>query len=306
MTFKKKLIFFLVGFILGVALTAIGGVAFYKAAKSIDISSAKRKIKKLFSGFKTIRAKQVVEDFSKPIAVKNGQSFGKHSQLTFELFRGGIFEINPETKAAVQKSNHYGDVALIRSTKPLPKTYKVSVVVGEIDYGLEKISGLVNDPQYSEGPRNENGCYLLAITDEKPSGHHTNTWWHQHRKVVIDVDNNVWGHGMPNPIFMVYFDENNRLVAFDGTANQWQGEWQKALTYDFQRWYKVEIEKTAREFILRVLSEDGKLLKEAQIDLKKIWHEDEFHEDYFVLGDPHENYYQGSMKIKSIAMPVFP
>jgi hypothetical protein len=247
---------------------------------------------------------QLIENFSESIDVLNENTFGKSGQLTFQLYRGGAFIIDGESGYAWQKSNNYGDVAIIRSTKPLPKTYKLQVVVGDIDYGLDKLIGLQNDPVYSEGPLNENGVYLLSITDEEPSGHHTNDWWHQHRKVVIDVDNNIWGSGMPNPIFMVYFDKENKLVAFNTKEDQWQYKWDKAVTYERGKWYVVEIEKTLESFILCIYDSQGKLLSGGIVPLDRIWHEDGKHPDYLVIGDPHENYYQGSMKIKSISMPV--
>lgn len=224
--------------------------------------------------------------------------------MTFELYRGGTFAKDSKTGALHEISNSYRDSAIIRSTNPLPSTYKISAVVGKIDYGLENIRGLGMDPEYSEGPQNENGCYLLVITDTEPTGNHTNDWWHQHRKVCIDVDNNIWGHGMPNPIFMVYFDNNNDLASFNGSTNQWEFEWINAVRYEPSSWYKVEIEKTQSKFIMRIYDDGGTLLKEGSVSLKEIWNEDGKHPDYLVIGDPHENYYQGSMKIKSISMPV--
>ena len=53
---------------------------------------------------------------------------------------------------------------------------------------------------------------------------------------------------------------------------------------------------------MSIYDEKGELLKSASVDLKNVWHERELHDDYFVIGDPHENYYQGSMKIRSIAV----
>ena len=245
--------------------------------------------------------KQVMEEFKKPLAAVSGQTFGRLDQLTFELFRNGTFEIDGSGTAR-QKSASYRDSAFIRSTKQLPKTYKITIVAGEIDYNLNKIQSLKQDPEYPEGPQNENGCYLLAITDEKPTGHHTNIWWHQHRKLVIDVDNNTWGHGMPNPIFMVYFDRSNQLVSYDGDQDEWQRNWKKAVTYEPAQWYKIEIEKTGKEYILSIHNHKGSLLKRGTVAIKDVWHTDESHPEYFVVGDPHENYYQGSMSIRSIAV----
>jgi hypothetical protein len=242
-----------------------------------------------------------IEKFDKPIQAQAGKQFGKNNQLTFEMFRNGTFDIDGRSGYAFERSESYRDSAFIRSTQKLPKTYKISIVLGEIDYNLEKIAKLPQDPEYPEGPQNENGCYFIAITDQKPEGHHTNIWWHQHRKLVIDVDNNVWGHGMPNPIFMVYFDRSNRLVAFDGQRDEWLNDWRKAVTYDPSSWYKIEVEKTKTHYILSIATQKGRILKKAKVKLAEVWNEDGFHDEYFVVGDPHENYYQGSMKIKSIA-----
>ena len=266
--------------------------------RRFDIANMIENLDRLIEGSKI----EITEDFTKATSAVNGKKFGSDGQLTFELFRNGTFNIDGKSGFAWQVSESYRDSAIIRSTEALPKTYKISVVLGEIDYGLERIEGLPQDPDYSEGPQNENGVYLLAITDELPSGHHTNDWWHQHRKVVIDVDNNIWGSGMPNPIFMIYLNKDNKLVCLDGQENHWVGKWRKGITYDSKAWYKVEIEKTNDSFILRVFDSNGKMLKGGIVPLEYVWHADGNYPEYFVIGDPHENYYQGSMKIKSISI----
>ena len=301
---RGQIIFFLIGFIMGISLVAFSWNGLRKATKKLkDINFREIAADALANMPQWPQEKrQVSENFSKEIKAVAKKRFGKDNQLTLELYRNGTFVIDGESGYAWQKSASYRDSAIIRSTKTLPKTYKVSVVVGGIDYGLENIAGLPLDPEYSEGPRNENGCYLIAITDTLPTGNHTNLWWHEHRKVAIDVDNNVWGHGMPNPIFMVYFDRNNKLLSFNGKENKWQTAWVKGVTYKLNAWYRVEIEKTKTEYILSVLSDTGELLKRASVDLKKVWNADRHHREYFVIGDPHENYYQGSLKIKEITI----
>lgn len=272
-----------------------------------DIAEMMEELKRLSNSKKHTEEQKttsVIEDFSETIEAVDGKSFGKYGQLTFEVFRNGTFFIDGESGFAWQKSDSYKDAAIIRSTKPLPKTYKISAIVGDIDYGLEKITGLQNDPEYDEGPLNENGAYLLAITDEPPTEHYTNDWWHEHRKVCIDVDNNAMGVGMPHPIFMVYFDKQNRLGALNGKENKWQKDWVRAVNYAPDAWYKVEIEKTESSYKLYVYDAEGQLLKGGVVPFRYVWHEDGNHPDYLVIGEPHENYYQGSMKIKSITMPV--
>lgn len=301
---KEKIVFFLIGFVLGIGLVAFSWDGLRKTAKKFKDVNFREIAEDTLSNMTrwTRQKRQVTEDFLKAVKAVSGKNFGKDNQLTFELHRNGTFVIDGKSGYAWQKSDSYRDSAIIRSRKALPETYKISVVVGDIDYGLKNISGLPQDPEYSEGPRNENGCYLIAIADTPPTGHHTNTWWHQHRKVVIDVDNNVWGHGMPNPVFMVYFDRDNKLVSYDGENNEWQRDWMKAVAYEPGKWYRVEIEKTRKRYIMSVRSDTGRLLKSASVNLEKVWNADEYHKDYFVIGDPHENYYQGSMKIREITI----
>ena len=105
-------------------------------------------------------------DFKKPLEARAGKNFSPAKQFTFELYRNGDFVIDGRSGYAAQLSPSYRDSAFIRSTKPLPKTYKVSAVVGHIEYDLENLEGLRPDPDYEEGPLNENGVYLMTITDK--------------------------------------------------------------------------------------------------------------------------------------------
>src|SRR3989339_1039374 len=256
-----------------------------------------------YTGF-SFRGKGVTEEFLKPIEAVDGKSFGRKGQFTFELYRNGTFIIDGVSGYAWQRSDSYRDSAIIRSTKALPRTYKVTVVAGEVDYGLDIINGIPDDPEYKGkgGPKKFNGFYFIAIADEPPVGPHTNDWWHQHRKCVIDICNNSAGAGMPNPIFMVYFDNNNELVAFNGEKDSWEYKWEKAATYRVDQWYKIEIEKTRTRYIFSISDENGNLLKQRSIGIDKVWHGEKTYPDYLVVGDPHENYYQGSMKIRSITI----
>ncbi|MBI3618032.1 MAG: hypothetical protein HY210_07445 [Candidatus Omnitrophica bacterium] len=215
---KDKMVFFLIGFALGISIIAFSWGGLRKTAKKIkDVNFREVGKNALVNmGQWTHKRRQVIEDFSKPVKAVSGKSFGKNGQLTFELYRNGIFLIDGKSGYAWQR--------------------------------------------------------------------------------------NVWGHGMPNPVFMVYFDRDNKLVSYDGKGNEWQSDWMKAVAYEQNKWYRVEIEKTKRQYIMSVCSDAGKLLKSASVNLEKVWNADEYHKDYFVIGDPHENYYQGSMKIKEIAV----
>jgi len=150
------------------------------------------------------------------------------------------------------------------------------------------------------------GFIFLTITDTAPKRHYTNDWWHQHRKLVIDVVNNTSGNGMPNPIFMVYFDKMNELVAYDGRSNRWQTGWEKAVQYNKDRWYQIELEKTRTHYVMSIYTASGVLLERGSVRLDQVWHTEPKYPDYLALGDPHENYYQGSVKIRSISITVPP
>jgi hypothetical protein len=98
---------------------------------------------------------------------------------------------------------------------------------------------------------------------------------------------------------MVYFDQLNQLAAWDGSG--WGADWTTAVHYDKSAYYKTEIEKTATDYILSVSKEDGTPIQQATVPISLVWHgNDAYYKEYFALGDPHENYYQGSFKIKSI------
>jgi hypothetical protein len=300
---NKNLSYFAIGIGLGILLAVLAVGTFYKR------QAIKERAKSLYQWTKNLHFEKpvqykhhLVEDFTQSMAAQPGKPFGPQGAFTFELHRNGTFIINGHSGYAWEKSDSYKDSAFIRSTQRLPKNYKITITVGDIDYDLDKISGLGQDPEYPEGPPNENGCYLLTITDELPQGHHTNIWWHQHRKVVIDVDNNIWGHGGINPIFMVYFNSDNKLQALDGSDSQWHDQWASALTYDASGWYKVEIQKTNSHFILSVYNKEYKLIKRGIVALKDVWHGGGDYPEYFVVGDPHENYYQGSVKIDQVIL----
>jgi len=243
----------------------------------------------------------ITENFGSSVTPTDGSKLGQYNQLTFELDENGTFEMTGNNIAR-QKSVSYLDSGIIRSTSRLPATYKITVVTGNINYDLSNLNGLINDSNYSEGPLNENGVYLLTITDELPTVPHTNDWWHQHRKIVIDVDNNIWDWGMPNPIFMAYFNTSNVLYAYN-ESNQWSTDWLNGVHYEANTFYKIEIERTASSFYLRVSTEAGTLLREGSISCSSVWH-NSYKPEYFALGDPHENYYQGYADFKSITMPV--
>jgi hypothetical protein len=90
-------------------------------------------------------------------------------------------------------------------------------------------------------------------------------------------------------------------MAMGEVADEWTPRWTNALRYDPKEWYRVEIEKTDRQFILSVYSSGGDLLKRGKVDIKDVWR-GQGQGEYFVVGEPHENYYQGSMRIDTLKL----
>jgi hypothetical protein len=139
--------------------------------------------------------------------------------------------------------------------------------------------------------------YLPTIT-VVPGSPTDNEWWHQNRKLFIDIDNNVWGAGGARPVFFGYYAPGIVQTFFNGGTNAWATPWEAALHYEKNTWYTIEIEKTATQYFFRVRNAFTQaLLKEAVRDITALRPETT---DYLAIGDPHVNYYHGRVKIGNI------
>lgn len=149
-------------------------------------------------------------------------TYGEGGWLTVELYGrdvdrdgapegGGRFA--SEGGKAVLTSKRHHDAAILRSTRPLPRRYRVEVTVSKIRFGgksgeswVSADRGKLNgyDGDESGGPWRfrtgnpgplpaitDNGVYFLCITDYARPAPHNNVFIHHHRKVVMDSDNNV-------------------------------------------------------------------------------------------------------------------
>ncbi len=155
---------------------------------------------------------------------RKSYSYGRDGWLTVESYgrgeknatapaTGGKFVAgNGKAKLIVPQPT---DAAIIRSTKPLPRRYRVEVTVSDIKFG-----GLNNGSWYEEGringykqssrspgpwsheerPFSQNGVYFLCIADYPNPAPHNSVFWHHHRKVVMDTDNNNGGLLMPGAV----------------------------------------------------------------------------------------------------------
>jgi len=306
-----------------------------------------------------------------PKAFRASIPFGKSAWLTAELYsRTNQTALNnlisvqadPLKKGNLAlriKSPRHTDATVIRSTRPLPKNYRISLRVGFAQFG-DGIPGSKNgyDGDESLGEpwshatlgTSENGFYWLAILDAMPRPHN-NVWIHHHRKIVIDSDNHypVWSEIFDGKRFIKSGQHPVMMIALDGKApmQAWHtdvgkpfisysnGIWQTSgkiravNAYKSNTWYDVSITRLLGEYVLKVSGDfkyGGKKAYQASIDYKKrcVWHynqpgeptnpkcidsrfykalgksyplwpRDKGWPDYFMFGDPHNNYYEGQV-----------
>lgn len=184
---------------------------------------------------------------------------------------------------------------------------------------------------------NENGFYWLAILFGKPRPRN-NVWIHHHRKIVIDSDNNdypkedgssgswthIWnGHSFiqsgihPVMIFALDKEHKESVWNYDRTgqpfislaSGKWNSEAQlqqirAADAYLGKEWYRTCVWKTKTKYGVSVSGKfqyGGKTTYSNEIPREQVFHGDE-DIDYFMAGDPHINFYEGSVLYDDIEL----
>ena len=242
---------------------------------------------------------------------------------------------------ALESPRHSNGV-IIRSSNPLPAEYRVCSRVGFADFGgslAKNHNGYIGTESagpWVEGTAvNENGLYWLAILDTEPKPRN-NVYIHHHRKVVIDSDNNDYGPNASwtwifngheflrsgeHPVMMFALDNENlnRVWDYERTgqpfisysADGWNAEAEvkqiRAVdAYLENEWYTSCITKFGGEYLLSIEGrfKYGGLRKyQAGIALEKVYHA-YGSPDFFMLGDPHVNYYRGRMLLDRLTLEV--
>ena len=227
----------------------------------------------------------VVENFSTVRSFADGTVFGACNLLTMET-AGSPSLSNASGRYLQASSAQKTDGFIVRSANALPATYKVSVDIGGINFDLL-------DPVDEE-----NGAYFISITNQAGAPQ-LNSWWHTNRKVMIDTDNNIWGSGGTHPIFFGYYTTSNADYFYNQSTSAWTNSWVSASNYQPDTWYTFEIEKNTTQYIYRAYNTiTGALVRQATIPIASV--RGSTSPDYFAIGDPHTNYYNGSMKIANI------
>ncbi|MEM1142960.1 MAG: hypothetical protein AAGI88_10280 [Pseudomonadota bacterium] len=187
--------------------------------------------------------------------------------------------------------------------------------------------------------RNHNGVYWAAIMDTAPQPNN-NIWSHHHRKFFIDTWNypgRMFGVTIAGVLGKSRTDPNTgkSFVAHDGT------DWNDysvtpGLFYVPERWYRVIVERRRGDFRFSVngeLKDVGYATVEGQLNAEEkclyhynrsaseldesclvgdslqigdktilIWPSGSAYADYFMLGDPHINFYEGSVLVDDLRL----
>jgi hypothetical protein len=262
-----------------------------------------------------------------------------YSRTTLTKF-SDLFEVVPDpadpTNHVLKVSSPQStDGMIIRPTDPLPATYRVCLKVGYASFGdgkpgeksLNGYAGGEKDEPWGSGDATlENGFYWLTILDATPRPHN-NLWIHHHRKVVIDSDNNkeawtnIWEHkdwvaDGQHPIMMFGVDktgdDNDKIgrpfLSWSHGALQPSGAIRAVDAYKDNTWYSACIERTPASFVLTVSGDfkwGGRQTYVGTIPLHSVYQADPGIPDFFMFGDPHNNYYRGSVYYDDIKLETW-
>jgi hypothetical protein len=280
-----------------------------------------------------------------PVAYRAEGPFGKDGWLSVAAYSrsnltkfSDLFEVvpdpaNPMNHVLRVSSPKHTDGLVVRSTTKLPMKYRVCLRVGFASFGDGKKGGLNGyaggemDEPWSNGDATlENGFYWLTILDATPRPHN-NLWIHHHRKVVIDSDNNkeawtnIW-HGKgwvadgEHPIMMFGVDKNGPdedstgrpFLSWSGGALQPSGEIRAVDAYKDNTWYSACIAREEEAFVLTVSGDfkwGGQQTYVGTIPLNMVYATGAGIPDFFMFGDPHNNYYRGSVYYDDIKMETW-
>ena len=254
------------------------------------------------------------ENFDTDFSAQHGLTFGTDNWLIFQLIDGGAITV--ANGYAQLDAPDFWNAALIRSTVSMPPEFKVRTKIGYLNYDLTNYEQAdYDDPNFNtHAGHYENGMYFLTLTDDTCAGSVcAEDWWHQHRKMVIDVDNHInWSGGGEtfHPVYMVYMSPEtgpggNLLRTWDGVAwDDSENNWNVAHTYEYDTWYYAEVEKKDSTLVLRLYDGDKNIIEETTpVDLNLVFAMDDTTE-YLYLGEPHTDDYEGNVRIDEITLLI--
>ena len=218
------------------------------------------------------------------------------------------------------------DATVVRPSVALPVSrYRACLRVDFASFGdgepaASNLNGYLggerSEPWFNNDSTLENGFYWLTILDEVPRPHN-NVWIHHHRKVVIDSDNNkeawtqIWtgtsfqSNGR-HPIMMFGLDKNGTdsdrvglpFLSWSNGALQPTGFIRAVDAYKDNTWYSACIERNPTHFVLTVVGDfkyGGFQSYVGLIPVSAVYRAESGVPDFFMFGDPHNNYYRGEV-----------
>lgn len=258
------------------------------------------------------------EDFDNEDMFDDAQTFGTSDWLTaFTAQTGGI--VASTYGVGYIATSNFDEVAMIRSTDPLPADFKVRLKVGYINFDLDNYSveDLADANFNNHNGYLENGTYFLTIAKDTCSGTEcAEDWWHLNRKMVMDVDSHYDSidppHPVERPVYMVTLDTAehygmNWLKTWDTTgAGAWDNSewnWNVVYTYELATWYYAELECYGGAYTLRFYDADKNIIEETTpmgID-SLVGLGDP---NWLYIGEPHSDDYEGNYQVDEIQLLV--
>ena len=251
-----------------------------------------------------------------------------------------LFEVVPDP---ADPNNHvlkisspkHTDGTVVRPTNALPKKYRVCLKVGFASFGDGKpgaaslngyAGGETDEPWLNGDATLENGFYWLTILNAAPRPHN-NIWIHHHRKVTIDSDNNKeawtniwegknWIADGRHPIMMFGVDKDGGeddstgrpFLSWSNGALQPSGAIRAVDAYKDNTWYSACIERNEDAFVLTTSGDfkwGGQRTYVGTIPVRMVYAAGEGVPDFFMFGDPHNNYYRGSVYYDDIKLETW-
>jgi hypothetical protein len=250
-----------------------------------------------------------------------------------------LFEVVPDPASPNNhvlkiSSPRHTDATIVRPTTALPKKYRVCLKVGFASFGdgkpgagLNGYAGGETDEPWSNGDATfENGFYWLTILDATPRPHN-NLWIHHHRKVTIDSDNNKeawtniwertkWVADGQHPVMMFGVDKDGNdedssgrpFLSWSNGALQPSGAIRAVDAYKDNTWYSACIERDEDTFVLTTSGDfkwGGQQTYVGTIPVRAVYATGAGIPDFFMFGDPHNNYYRGSVYYDDIKLETW-
>lgn len=284
--------------------------------------------------------------FRPPEAVRISAPLGSERFLTLEAYsrtrkdHAALFAVVADPADASNRvlrlsSPEHTDGVILRTSQPLGAHYEICARVGWMDFGtgdgLNGYDGDERNEPWSQGSGSavdENGFYYGALYHAVPKPQN-NIAAHFERLAFIDSDNNtegwtsIWDPAVRwfvrsgwHPIVMGAVPRPTGVVGSGGppfvtyAGGDWNppGKVYAVDAYQEQQWYTACFARNDTQLTWRLSGTfrfGGQTTYEATLsDASGLADFDQPH--YWMLGDPHVNYYEGSLLVDDVTLRVSP